>query len=131
MELHLSTKHIAKNSGNFRNQQPSSKLIEQMKNNPLGNTGTIKDAKDFRTTMDREFLVAIPPENPLKQSIPKSSQIQQKCFTQMEQGIPPSLDEHDLSHFNEPLPKHLHLSFFGTLEHSVDLVFTKTRKEHL
>ena len=104
--------------------QASQKLIQQLTNNPLGNVGTFKDAQEFRSTMDSAFSSAITDEN-LKQSIESGTIIQQKCLDKMKKGEIPQLDEGDGTHFNAPLPKHLHLSYLGTQTHSVDIVVTK------
>jgi hypothetical protein len=104
--------------------QASQKLIQQLTNNPLGNVGTFKDAHEFRSTMDSAFSSAITDQN-LKQSIESGTTIQQKCLHQMAKGQAPQLDQSDNTHFDAPLPKHLHLSYLGTTTHSVDIVVTK------
>ena len=104
--------------------QASQKLVQQLTNNPLGNVGTFKDAHEFRSTMDKAFSSAIPDPN-LKQSIESGTIIQQKCLAKMAEGEIPQLDQSDNTHFDAPLPKHLHLSYLGTQTHSVDIVVTK------
>jgi len=111
-------------SGQILNIQASKKLIQQLTNNPLGNVGYYSDASHFRSTMDAAFRSAITDKN-LLQSIKSGTDIQQKCLTQMAKGEAPQLDQSDLTHFNGPLPKHLHLSYLGTQTHSVDIVITK------
>ena len=111
------------NPANINNvKKETSKLILQMQNNPLGNSGTFQDAKVFRNQMDHTFSNAIPAGNHLKESILSGLEIQQQCLENMKQGKPLSID---LNHFNGTLPKHLHLSYFGSNTHSVDLVITK------
>ncbi|MEK9727114.1 MAG: hypothetical protein VW397_03280, partial [Candidatus Margulisiibacteriota bacterium] len=100
------------------------KLEFQMKNNPLGNSGTFQDAHVFRRVMDNTFEQAIPDSNKLKNSIMSGNAIQQICLNQMKNGEPISVDS---NHFNQP-PKHLHLSYFGTKDHSVDIIITKNDK---
>ena len=108
------------------------KLLYQMQSNPLGDIGGYDDAIQFRNNMDAAFRENIPHGNKLRNSITQTvTKIQNKCINQMKNKHPPQLDNEGFLHLNnEPSPKHLHLSFFGTTNHSVDLVITKKESNY-
>tara|TARA_A100001015_G_C15031650_1_gene733624 strand:+ start:2334 stop:3380 length:1047 start_codon:yes stop_codon:yes gene_type:complete len=108
------------------------KLLYQMQSNPLGDIGGYDDAIQFRNNMDAAFRENIPQGNKLRNSITQTAtKIQNKCINQMKNNQAPQLDKNGFLHLNnKPTPNHLHLSFFGTRNHSVDLVITKKESNY-
>jgi hypothetical protein len=104
-------------------------LIQQLKNQAAGDYATFDTATAFKEQMTTTFLNHLTPGSTLQQSMAKNHQSQTEIFKFMQGKT--RLENNPLkpifeTHFDGlPQPAHLHLSYLGTLDHSVDVVFTK------
>lgn len=102
---------------------------QQLRNQATGDYATLPKAIAFKEQMSATFQANLESHPTLKQSMAKNQESQTQIFDIMQRGKLLTRDQTRPifeNHFNDlPLPAHLHLSYLGTLGHSVDVVFTK------